>query len=374
MKKILAVMALAIVFLAFTSDYLNASANDVIGEGYVYMPGVAATETLRTFLDLDGNVARDGISRFARSSFIALPNGHRVEVLANVHGWLRVRLVRGTELFGWAEESYVWYRFINIDGQPPNPHPMFTAEPHPECIRALQAQPVQPVQPPREPVIHSSPDADGVYIGDIVWFSEARWRVLDIQDNRMLLLSEVVISFGSNALPLDFFHSARVNVTWETSEIRRYLNDEFYNWISPESRARIAETYVINNDNPTWGTCGGNNTVDRIFLLSVEEVLRYFGDRGWLDERLHQISDGYNRNRIAGLSNQPLSWWLRTPGLHQDRAVYVFENGSIGLQGRPVHGRYLRTILPPGTVLGYGGEVRVYSDTGIRPAMWIYLD
>lgn len=86
------------------------------------------------------------------------------------------------------------------------------------------------------------------------------------------------------------YHHEFVDVTWETSSIRQYLNGDFFNNFSQADRARIRETYVINNDNP-WtfdgmgNTPGGANTTDRIFLLSIDEVLRYFGDSGILNSR-----------------------------------------------------------------------------------------
>ena len=58
-----------------------------------------------------------------------------------------------------------------------------------------------------------------------------------------------------------------------------YLNGEFYNRFSENEKARIAETRVITNNNP-WrqNINGGEDTTDKIFLLSIEEVVEHLGD------------------------------------------------------------------------------------------------
>ena len=112
-----------------------------------------------------------------------------------------------------------------------------------------------------------------VAVGEVIQFGDFEWRVLDVQGDYVLLLSENIISHR-------WYHHTLEAVTWETSAIREYLNNEFINTFSEADRARIRETTVINNNNPwdfsdlgdlyaDWyaSTPGGNNTTDRIFLL-----------------------------------------------------------------------------------------------------------
>ena len=91
------------------------------------------------------------------------------------------------------------------------------------------------------------------------------------EEGHALLLSEEIIDMRP-------YHGAGGEITWEYSEIRAWLNGEFLDRFSSEERMRIRQTNVINNPNPWFGTSSGNNTTDRAFLLSVEEVVRYFGD------------------------------------------------------------------------------------------------
>ena len=173
--------------------------------------------------------------------------------------------------------------------------------------------------------------------------------MLDIQNGKALILSERIIEKRP-------YHSRAEGVTWETCELSQYLNWEFYNSFSTEEKARIAETRIPNKNNPWYGTSGGNATNDKIFLLSIEEVVKYFGDSGQLRNRpsnsTYFIDDKYNSARKAVDADGDAScWWLRSPGYISSRAASVDYVGSIII---------------------YGSDA--YSDSGgIRPALWLNL-
>ena len=209
-----------------------------------------------------------------------------------------------------------------------------------------------------------------VSVGDIIQFGNYDWRVLDVQDDRALIITDWVIDQRR-------YHHTQEAVTWETSDIRRWLNSEFFASFSPTDQARIAQSYVINKNNPWdftgggfWAnTPGGNNTWDGIFLLSIDEVLQHFGDSGLMargaamgwGERsagVYQglsaggIIDQYSNARIAhDLAGSASSWWLRSPGGRPASAARVRYDGALIL----------------------GGYFVDRSDNGIRPALWLYL-
>ncbi|MCL2698664.1 MAG: DUF6273 domain-containing protein, partial [Oscillospiraceae bacterium] len=110
-----------------------------------------------------------------------------------------------------------------------------------------------------------------VTAGGTIIFGGYDWRVLEVKDGRALLLSDKV-------LELRPYHNTFANITWADSDIRTYLNGEFFNSFSATDRARIVQMSNTNPDNPWFGTAGGANTQDRIFLLSLDELVRYFGD------------------------------------------------------------------------------------------------
>lgn len=186
------------------------------------------------------------------------------------------------------------------------------------------------------PEPQSTPDSPSVpapetFTGDIIEFGGYTWRVLDKQDGRALILIENLIEDKT-------YHNEWDEVTWETSDIRAWLNNEFYNSFSEAERARIQETVLINNDNPRFYISGGNDTVDKIFFLSLEEVEQYFDND---DSRIARDANGY----MAW-------WWLRTPGVSKLSASYVNSDGSLNDSGARVDWD------------GYGVG-------GVRPALWL---
>ena len=208
-------------------------------------------------------------------------------------------------------------------------------------------------------------EIEPIVVGDIIRFGDYDWRVLDMQDNKSLVISERILFHRAfhDSLPSLF------TLTWDMSDIRNYLNSAFYGRFNPVYQTRIVTTYVVNNENPWSGASGGSDTTDRIFLLSLNEVVHYFGDSGQLNDRsfaayAHMISDQYNVVRKTS-SEESYSfflanWWLRTAG-GGAWVVYVEHNGTIHVYGTPG--------WP-----GHGGAWHSAEGIGVRPAMWISLD
>ena len=112
-----------------------------------------------------------------------------------------------------------------------------------------------------------------VEIGDAIKIGEFDWRVLDIQDGKALVISDQVLMNKP-------YNATRGDLTWETCEIRQYLNGDFYDvTFTEEEKEWVIET-TVKNENPTpdFKTDSGNDTVDRLFLLSVQEAEQYFAD------------------------------------------------------------------------------------------------
>ena len=77
--------------------------------------------------------------------------------------------------------------------------------------------------------------------------------------------------------PTKPYNEEWTDVTWETCTLRTWLNEDFYTTaFSKKERGYIAETLVKNEDNPEYGTVGGNDTRDKVFLLSIGEATTYF--------------------------------------------------------------------------------------------------
>jgi hypothetical protein len=185
-------------------------------------------------------------------------------------------------------------------------------------------------------------------------FGDYEWRVLAIRDNKALLITRDAIE----KRPYNVGSTTAEECTWQTCTLRSYLNKEFYETFSTDEQKRILTTETINKDNQWFKTAGGGDTADKLFLLSIEEVVNYFGDSGQLKNRnptsKYFINDQYNCDRVARHANDNAScdWWLRSPGLVGRNAAGVYYGGSLHMSGHHVHNK----------------------NGGVRPALWLDLN
>lgn len=182
------------------------------------------------------------------------------------------------------------------------------------------------------------------------------WIVLDIQGDRALLLSR----YG---LDVKLYNEKSGDVSWETCSIRGWLNGEFLSTaFSTEEMSAILLADVDNSASQgyeEWQTEGGNNTQDRIFLLSYAEANKYLGvAKGESNVKARAHATAYARKQGAynDSSNKTEEgvgstfWWLRSPGSTQSNAAGVSYGGSLR-------------------------DINVDYDRGVaRPAFWIKLE
>ena len=196
-------------------------------------------------------------------------------------------------------------------------------------------------------------------LNSIISFGGYDWRVLDIQADSALLITEHIIQQRP-------YHSVYKDITWADCSLREYLNTEFYDRLTEAEKGRIVPVINKNPDNPWFGTIGGVDTEDKIFILSLEELAcKYFGDSSALlysprkNQRYwYERKDANNGKRRAILQENGWgSWyWIRTPGRFSVKAVYVFPDGNIGIHGNNI----LKGNIADG-----------YCAGGVRPAMWV---
>jgi len=212
--------------------------------------------------------------------------------------------------------------------------------------------------------------------GGKISFGAYEWYVLDKQDGKLLILTEKVIERRA-------YHHCECEITWETCDMRKYLNGDFYNSFDKADRARIIEVTNENPDNPWYGTNGGNPTVDKIFLLSIDEVVKYFGDSGQIktrymypncdwckDEFLPWVDDQYSLNRRAVDDDGIVrDYQLRSPGSNGRCVASImgfcgdgYDQGGISVSGNCnlVDGHFL-----------FDGGGDLTRAVGVRPALWL---
>lgn len=199
-------------------------------------------------------------------------------------------------------------------------------------------------------------------IGGVMPFGGYNWRILDIKNNAALIITEHIIEQRA-------YHDAYKDITWADCSLRKYLNGGFYDKFNATDKSRIIPIINKNPDNQWYGSKGGVDTQDNIFLLSIEEVVcQYFGDsssklqnRGKNQRYWFERKDENNSKRIARLEGKNGGiwwWWLRSPGRVNIKAVYIHGDGNIGIQGNNI----LKGNISDGECTG-----------GVRPALWLNI-
>lgn len=207
----------------------------------------------------------------------------------------------------------------------------------------------------------SGAQADNIYFGTYQQSSDGnsgynidpiKWRVLENADGQLFLLSD-------QNLDVFQYHTDYESVTWETSTMRSWLNgydashntggdsgidytsDNFIGTaFSAKEQAAIADTEVFNDDNPTNGTEGGNNTTDQIFLLSIAEAQNssYFADNSSriATNTAYVAGGGKLGSSYMNGVDEADYWWLRSPGGDAFYAAHVYGLGGVGSFGNGV--------------------------------------
>ena len=173
------------------------------------------------------------------------------------------------------------------------------------------------------------------------------WIVLDVQDGKALLLSK----YGLDTKP---YNTKFVGVTWETCTMRAWLNGAFLNAAFAEKeKSSILLTEVDNSKAQgfDWTTVGapvsadgGNNTQDKIFLLSWAEAEKYLETAVWDSDNPDKVypkaqaapteyairNGAYKSNSNKTAEGDAAGWWwLRSPGGHKSCAADVDSDGSL---------------------------------------------
>ena len=166
-----------------------------------------------------------------------------------------------------------------------------------------------------------------------------KWRVLSINGNDAFLLAD------QNLDNQPYNNQPWADVTWATCALRTWLNETFLNnAFSKDEQNAIKKTLVVNENNLEYGTNGGVDTTDKVYLLSIAEASNSaYG----FDSEFYEDSE----TRVAMNSIGEAGFWLlRSPGRYSASVALV---NSVGYG------------------YGYGG---ISTDTfSVRPALHLNL-
>ena len=176
------------------------------------------------------------------------------------------------------------------------------------------------------------------------------WIVLEVKDGKALVISKY-------ALDAQVYNEDYVHVTWKTSSLRKWLNNDFLSSaFNSEEKNKIATTTVSTSKDPDpyYSSEQGNPTQDKIFVLDIKEAEDYFDSA---EDRKCAMTSYASAQLEAGLvswhSGSPY-WPLRTV---YNTSEYHFVS---------------EVLLDSGKI--YGSGVRTdHTKAVVRPAMWIDL-
>lgn len=164
------------------------------------------------------------------------------------------------------------------------------------------------------------------------------WLILAKENNRFLLVSK----YALDNVP---FNKDSQNGTWSRSSIQRWLNEKFF--LSAFSAVEQSMIRLTDSSSEMTTSCDADShksTNSRVFLLSLDEVQRYFRNS---DERQCKPT-AYAASKGAGAENSGCGWWLRSHGYFDSAATRVLADGRLNFIGQPAE-----------------------RDSAVRPAIWI---
>ena len=205
---------------------------------------------------------------------------------------------------------------------------------------------------------NSSYQYDNGYLTNTAyWFKyePIKWHVLEHDEDNLFITSEIVLdsqSFYHEVNTQEFEHNSGTGYAnnYKLSDIRTWLNNEFYNSAFMDNRDSVINTTSVDNsidstlDSANPYTC--EETEDKLFLLSRYEVSEYLAAKGQTTGSDYAKAQGL----YVALENDNAFWGLRTPYVEEPYQVrYVTNNGNVSYDSNS------KTSL------------------GVRPACWINI-
>lgn len=213
------------------------------------------------------------------------------------------------------------------------------------------------------------------------------WEILETNTTGVLLITRYVLNCRQ--------YNKELNVTnWGSSDLRMWLNTDFYTEsFTNGDRLFIVPVTNKNESNPYWGTSGGNDTEEKVFILDLEEIRKYYTMDQWYDDYMFgldskliveatpaavkngvftdtlvsdyaSINEDYKRfandhlfrrdtfneyiDSHAGMTGA--QWWVRTIGSNDSTTCFVTPYGRVGY---------------------YYAQPNDKENTGVRPCLYI---
>lgn len=174
-----------------------------------------------------------------------------------------------------------------------------------------------------------------------------KWRVLQNSGSELFILSEYILDCKRyHGKSVEIKWRDCVDITWYDCDLRKWLNDEFYNTAFNDTEKEFIKTTHCTDNGE-----GAPDTEDKIFLLSVNEI-KDLPDKYGKDFRRAigtdfaktkkpdgcylYVYDKANKDNYIIRNGEEAGcswWWLRTQGNKPSRAFFIGTNRSIRSYG-----------------------------------------
>ncbi len=171
-----------------------------------------------------------------------------------------------------------------------------------------------------------------------------KWRVLRNSGTELFVLSEYIVDCRR-------YHGEQADISWHGSDLRKWLNDEFYNAAFDDAEKRIIRTSLCADNGE-----GSPDTEDNVFVLSVPEAKQLTDKLAQAPCRVRRraIGTDYSKRKTNDgcklyvydkqvqddyviENGEPMGcswWWLRTQPDRSPRAYFIGPRSSIRSYGR----------------------------------------
>lgn len=268
--------------------------------------------------------------------------------------------LKNTSLWSWAEQTSAE---LGTEEKPEEtPEPIETAGPAETDPPMETAAPDGQIMP-KNPVVQNDVTTwDCIYFGNYYQQNgttkEAiKWRVLSVDSNNNAFL------LADRNLDCQKYNASKKAVSWKNCTLRSWLNgygknsnadkkdyknnNFLKNAFNQKEQAAIFQTKIKNGNNPYCGIKGGEQTTDKVYLLSISEACnKAYGFlpnfKSESDTRI-AANTAYVKIRNASMAESGKAdwWWLRTPGDNSYRAARLGNHGGGYYYGNSVETAYI---------------------------------
>ncbi|MBO4572819.1 MAG: hypothetical protein J5762_03520 [Clostridia bacterium] len=246
----------------------------------------------------------------------------------------------GYYMNGNIDKDYMWYKDVDLNGDGINDYRgVYFTDYRPDWTEDSRSMEYQM--------------RNEYYPNVVYWFEfePVKWEILDIEDGKAIIFAKRILDsqdYNHVYVQYSVDGSPIYGNNYQFSSVRAWLNDTFYNTAFNETEKLLTEVVeVVNTEISTmddgvmfvfYSDYVCENTYDRVFLLSAQEVTKSkygFENHVYSPDTARQktASDYAKIQSACAFGDDYGYWWLRTPSEEKtkvkgDSAMFVHPNSK----------------------------------------------